>query len=120
MNQNFTSKRFISSLLLSALILTLFSCGASNGSDNSQVNESSDALSVSSDEDTSDGKRASDDIPETDLKGRTFNFLVREEVSYEFSTEQDGEYVNDAVYGRNRYIEERFNCKLNYVLEPGL
>ncbi len=35
--------------------------------------------------------------------------LTRTEWSYEFNAKEDGDIVNDAVFRRNRAIEERFN-----------
>lgn len=41
--------------------------------------------------------------------------LIRTECAYEFDVEQIGDVVNDAVYGRNRAVEERFEVDLEYT-----
>ena len=61
-------------------------------------------------------------IPVEDFGGRTFNFISRRENHPEwdiwgnrdiYSEEQTGEIINDAVYIRNRYIEDTYNCVIN-------
>ncbi len=42
-------------------------------------------------------------------------FGVRGGLKYLFSEEENGDLVNDAIYGRNRNIEERYNLKFNMV-----
>lgn len=61
-------------------------------------------------------------VPIRDLGGKTFTFYVRYEedgfdwnVSDFCSDGEDGEPVNDAVYRRNRLIEEKYNCKIAQV-----
>lgn len=55
-----------------------------------------------------------DELPYTNYGGKEFNILCRTEMSYEFDVEQDGDIVNDAVYERNRSVEERFGVDFNY------
>ena len=40
------------------------------------------------------------------------NMLVRREFHYEFGADESGDIVDDAVYDRNRKIEEKFGIKL--------
>ena len=57
-----------------------------------------------------------DGIPDADYGGRTFNILLRTGFEYEFvSEEMTGDIINDAIYERNRTIEEKFNIKLGSV-----
>ena len=52
------------------------------------------------------------DIPELDYGGAEFTYLIRGESAlsyieeYVFAEEENGEPVNDAIYRRNRQIEE--------------
>lgn len=69
---------------------------------------------------TEDDNRISDDLPEMDYGGDSVTILYREEVAYEFDTEQTGELMDDVVYDRNRAVSERFNLTLDYVGMPGL
>lgn len=54
-----------------------------------------------------------------DFSGAEFNIFCRTEWSYEFDPEQDGDVVNDAVYARNRAVEERFGVNFNYHAVDG-
>jgi len=60
-------------------------------------------------------------LPDENFNGYTFNFISRRETSPEweiwgnrdiYSGEQNSEVINDAVYLRNIYIEERYNCQI--------
>ncbi len=55
-----------------------------------------------------------------DYKGAEFVILSREETAYEvFAEELTGEPVNDAVYERNKKVDEKFNVKVKVVPSPG-
>jgi ABC-type glycerol-3-phosphate transport system substrate-binding protein len=56
-----------------------------------------------------------DRLPDKDYSGREVNMLVRTEFLYEFRAEESGDVVDDAVYARNRAIEEKFNVAMNIV-----
>ena len=60
------------------------------------------------------------DVPDTlDLGGDTYTIMFREALGDEFYAEKpNGEVVNDAVYERNRAVEERLNCTLTYIANP--
>ena len=65
-----------------------------------------------------------DNVP-LDLKfdGRTFTILSREELTFgrEMGVgEENGDIVNDAIYKRNKTVEERFGIKINVVKIPGI
>ena len=51
-------------------------------------------------------------LPDRDYEGADFNMLVRTEFLYEFGAEESGDVVDDAVYARNRAIEEKYNITL--------
>ena len=55
-------------------------------------------------------------LPDEDFGGRKFNILLREGFEYEFvSEEETGDIINDAIYQRNRAVEEKFNIKFGTV-----
>lgn len=60
-----------------------------------------------------------DGLPETDMDGFSLNVLHHNDEWLTWaktqmrSDEENGELINDAIYKRNSYIEERFNCTLN-------
>ena len=63
-----------------------------------------------------------DDLPETlDFGGVTAHIFGWEGSSnVEFFVEEaDGDVVNDAIFARNRTVEERLNLELTYTLVPG-
>ena len=64
-------------------------------------------------------------LPDTDFGGRTFTFLTKSTATYNewaetslFSEGTNGEVLNDAVYTRNAYVEDTYNCKIG-VIESG-
>ena len=54
-------------------------------------------------------------LPEKDFGGAEFNILVRTDRMYYLDTEQSGDVFDDAVFDRNREVEELYNVKLNYI-----
>jgi hypothetical protein len=55
----------------------------------------------------------SDELPEKNYNGQKFTILIRTGFEEEFISESEtGELVNDAIYARNRAVEERFNVDL--------
>lgn len=95
--------RFILALL--TLSTAISSCGKKQTAENTT--------------ETTEAETKRDDLPDMDFGGAEFNILCRTEWSYEFDAEQDGDVVNDAVYARNRAVEERFGVKFNYHAVDG-
>ena len=68
----------------------------------------------------------SDGLPNTDLQGWTFkihhfdsSWLTWALTQLE-AEEENGDLLNDAIFRRNRGIEERFNCKLDITDQPNI
>lgn len=63
-----------------------------------------------------------DDVPDDlDYGGAAINILVRDDVNYMrdfYALELNGEIVNDAIYDRNRLVEEALNVKFNILFGP--
>lgn len=60
----------------------------------------------------------SDDLPEADYEGYEFKVLTRDAPHHTkevYSAELNGEVVNDAVFARNRAVEERFGTSVKSV-----
>jgi len=62
-----------------------------------------------------------DYLPDADYEGYEFNVLAFDSInpdyatwiSYDIYTEAEtGEPINDAVYKRNRYVEDKYNCQI--------
>jgi len=112
----------ITSLLITLLLINTVSCGNSGLSDNT----AGSTLSVSTDFKTA----VLDNDPHieaVDCGGDTFTVLSRKVGSnycypyWEFFAEgETGDTVNDAVYQRNRYIEEKYNLKLQLSVEDNV
>ena len=62
----------------------------------------------------------SDNLPDADYGGTTVTILTAAEqwIQY-YDSELTGDVVNDAVYERNKAVEERFNVSLNYSVFNG-
>lgn len=61
-----------------------------------------------------------DSLPDKDMEGAEFNILTAaEQWKYFYNAEETGDIVNDSVYTRNKTVEERFNCKINYRIYNG-
>ena len=110
-------KQRVSLIILSAILASsVVSCGdASSQSDpDTSTPDITDTTAVSGD----DSRGLPDDgLPDTDLKGYEFRILSNY-LSAVPSTplyapdEATGDVVSDAIFDRNRRIEERFNCKI--------
>jgi hypothetical protein len=113
--------------LLTAFILcaTLFSCN-NNSLNNSGVSDNADKVENSGDvgnidetENETQPQKMPPDLPDSDFNGAIVNFLVRSEqyhwywCSHEiYAEEETGEPLNDAVYKRNRYVEDKYNFEI--------
>ena len=109
-----TTRLFAWGLLLAVAAATA-SCGGGETSaeTTAAVTESAAVTEV-------DENRVNDNLPEMNYEGDSVTVLYREEVAYEFDTEQTGELMDDIIYERNLAIGERFNLTLDYMGRPGL
>ena len=107
-------KRFIALSLFIALLVTSCGSGASDSKDTSDGAVKDESTQTETAELSDDEKRqlVSDDLKTIDYEGREFNILSRTDFTYEFDSEQTGDVLNDAVYERNRTVEERFNVSI--------
>ncbi len=99
--------RMISLLLALLTASSLMSCGSKG-----TTPESTDAGTTQTDVETTSEYT----YPDEDFGGYEFTFYSPDEqfgcnVRMDFE-EQTGEQLDDAVYARNRRIEDRFNCKI--------
>lgn len=111
-------KRIVSVILLIMVIVSIFAACSDNGGNKSNVTD----LDKSSEEnieltDSESNHLAS--IPEVDLNGFVLNIIHYNDNWLSWAQNildaetLDGDLLNDAVYERNLYIKERFNCDLN-------
>jgi hypothetical protein len=106
-------------LLLLALVFGVVSCGPSE--EKTQANEKTTDETAANDETISNDPRLSvkDNLPEDlDFGGSEFNIfypLWSMYPSYYFVESEIGEAMSDAVYKRQKTVEERLNISINYI-----
>lgn len=102
----------MSCLMLATSIFTV-SCSdpAEDNIDTGSILETT--ADIETDNETDIRKAIADNLPETDFEGQIFRISTKEGTLYEIYTEaEDGEILNDALYQRNRTVEERFNVEI--------
>ncbi|MBE6613032.1 MAG: hypothetical protein E7632_11120 [Ruminococcaceae bacterium] len=110
------SKRSISLMLALLLAAGTFSCGASEtpaGSDTTDASSSGDTTPA---EESYTRENYPDSLPALDYKGAPVRILSRNGDSYKNleigPDEETGDVVSDALYARNRKVEEQLNVTL--------
>ncbi len=119
-NLNKIISALLAVVLLIAAIAVISGCGSEE--------EEDPGVTAGTFEDTADVTEktlASDepDLPDIDLGGKEYRFLVRFDTSayndfWVYVEDMNGEVVNDAVFERNRAVEERFNIDITALLSP--
>ncbi|MBQ8508550.1 MAG: hypothetical protein IJ493_01445 [Clostridia bacterium] len=103
-------KKLTSTLLLTAMLASLAACGEASGVSDETTTGTDSADAVTTD------NRIPDDLPEEDFGGYNFRFFTWGSAGERYVPDsENGDIVNDAVYRRNRVVEERFNVTLSYV-----
>jgi len=123
-------KKIICVLLLLILALSAAlaaSCGPGGGAAD---DPNTTTQEPGGEETTAEPARVMPDLPDMDFEGRVFLALGRDDskyqqfVNFEIEAESiNGELVNDAVYNRNRRLEDRYNIKIEQDLRedpPGI
>lgn len=111
--------RYLSGLLL-ILLLAQISCGSA--ADTPAVTTGTDTTQAASETTVTNAP----ELPERDYGGESFDILTAGNWDnnwteiYDFMAEEEtGEPVNDAVYRRNRAVEEQFNVVINEINHMG-
>ena len=98
---------------LLALLLILTSCG--NAETPEETARTSEAAPVEVPEEETDARNIKDDVPQLDFGSGSFRSIGQSSGNKDiYAAEETGEALNDAIYIRNRSVEER----LNIVIEP--
>lgn len=112
---------FLAAIMLAAGIA---SCGSTSDTIELAKTDPVDAPSPETEAETTEDNPY--DVPDSlpsdlDFKGRTFTLFIANSANqndYMGGTgEETGDIVLDAVYQRNRSVEERLNVKLNYYAD---
>ena len=112
-----TTSRILALLLCACMLLPLAACGEGDV----QTAETTAAVETNAPdavESTEPPETELTDSVPSDLKFNddTVSFLLRNGVKKEFMADEvTGEVVNDAVFARNRKVEERLGVKLDYI-----
>ena len=123
-------RKIIALILILTMIfvgLCFISCGDakknSDGNNDGDKNDSDDSEIVAEEE--PGAVKILPDIPDADYGGHQFNILLS--INGEFSNSgggmwndfiaevETGDTINDAIYARNVYVEEKYNVKLNVI-----
>lgn len=101
-------KKILSILLFSSLLLSMTACGTEE-SETAPAQEEETVAEAPAETET---EVIRDDLGEYDFEGASFDMYTRHTTMFYPSmevTESTGEVLSDAVFNRNRAIEERFN-----------
>ena len=112
-------KRFVSVLLILAAVAgILVSCSGTTGEPAATTAADSETVSVQTE---AAPETTYAPLPDRDLKGKTFNALIRTEWKYEFVPEDESTdvLVAEAITERNARVEEKYNMKLNFIDTKG-
>lgn len=99
--------------------LTLAACGeAAAGPSEAGTKAEDTTAAVTTEAETT----AHDNVPELDFEGYAVRFLTSQTTStycITAITEQTGDILNDTMYNRTRWVEDRFNVKFTPDVIPG-
>lgn len=110
--------KIICALMCLLILSAAVSCGSEDTTDPAVTGDISETIAETAAEETSPPRI--DSLLDISLNGEAYVMLLREERAFEFYAEDTGDIIDTAVYNRDRSIEERFECEINYVLKPGL
>ncbi|MBQ8509733.1 MAG: hypothetical protein IJ493_07495 [Clostridia bacterium] len=105
----------LSLLLVIAMLASITACGGTSNDIEDTTTAASTEAEVTVD--TSLRENTPDNLPELDFKGETVTIFYRANQYADVvgGEEETGDLVNDAVFNRNRKVEERLNITLEYI-----
>lgn len=110
-------------LLFTALIVFLFITALSSCSEASETNSNETTVSESTTETVTEDL-LKPDVPEHDFNGEPFRVFINWASDYftdGFNADEiTGEAVNDTIYNRNAALEQKYNVKIEGVVEPNI
>lgn len=109
-------KRKISFLLVLAMLLTTaFSCGSAENSTDTTA-QSTDTTTA----ETTESVESLLGFPSEDNGGKTFTMLINSTKSFEYVADEiTGDVVNDAVYEKQKAVEDYLGITFEFVQEDG-
>ncbi|MCI8387813.1 MAG: hypothetical protein HFE63_05040 [Clostridiales bacterium] len=107
--------RFISTALLGAM-LTSIACSCGNETTPDDIDKNTSGVNDTVDTTPNETTSPLYALEKKDYGGREFRISVSEEYSSEmWVDEENGDVCNDAVYNRNKKVEEYFNVKIKAI-----
>ncbi len=106
--------RLVCAFLLVATLLALAACTGKGEQPNPGTKEPG-TKATDAEVTTEEPRNDVADLPEDlDFEGETFTIrsLVQQVAAREFEAEQNGSVIDQAVYSRNRFLEEEYHCKI--------
>ncbi|MBQ7301918.1 MAG: hypothetical protein IJW77_18970 [Clostridia bacterium] len=104
-------------LTLLSLLSSVSLIACSDSTDTPQVSGTTDSMTETFAE--TEETAVPLNLPEVDYEQRTFTVLATEHASYEYVAEESGDIVEDAVYRKNRAVEERLGIAFEFITAPG-
>lgn len=124
MKRTIGEKLFPSAILTAVLLTSLSACGGTPaGAPSSETSQTVSAQSTESTATETTVPPISPALPDKELNGREFNILINGDrnevwiVKDVWVERENGDPINDAVFERNRRVEDKFNVKLKQT--PG-
>ncbi|MCL1792357.1 MAG: extracellular solute-binding protein [Oscillospiraceae bacterium] len=107
--------KFFLALVAFFMLFAIYSCNTNEDStENTKENAPAEANAEKETE-----PEIPDNLPEMDFGGYDFRLYLDESQQKDMYIEEEvGEIVDDAVYKRNRRVEDRFNINITAVLHP--
>jgi len=106
--------------LVLSLLISMNACAGNAATTETSESSTSDTIvteAVLEDDVLELRKQISDDLPQTDFGGTEYRLTAPSSRQYEaFAEFENGDICNDAVYARNRTVEERFNIVFTPIL----
>ncbi|MBQ7983816.1 MAG: hypothetical protein IJ302_09600, partial [Clostridia bacterium] len=104
-------------LILAALIMASTSVLAACGESGTAVESSAETKETAA---VTEDPGPKLELPASDYQGQKFTILSTVHADYEYLAESEtGDIVEDAVYARNRAVEELLNIEFAFITEPG-
>ncbi len=115
MKHQSASARIAFLLALLMLLSSLAACSGKTTPDKPAATGTPGDTTAAVPEDTTPAYVIPDEVPELDFDGEEFRILQGTTNNWLYTEEENGESLNDAVYDRNRRLEERFQV---VITEP--
>jgi len=112
-------RKILTSIILASMITSLIACSSDGGNSVETTAENAVTSNAAAETEPQDSlsacKAISDGVPDLDLGGEDYRIFYQQRYTTDAippDGEENGDIINDAIYKRNRTVEERFNVKV--------